>query len=590
MTKDHLISQYRQIQADNLYNAWITLVPLEDTLRRLESLDPSLPLYGQTFAVKDNIDVAGLPTTAACPTYAYTPTASNPVVQALLDAGALCLGKTNMDQFATGLVGTRSPHGAVKNAFVEDFISGGSSSGSAVAVARGHVDFALGTDTAGSGRVPAAFNRLIGLKPTRGRLSTRGAVPACRSLDCITFFTRSPGHARQLLELTSLFDALDPWSRKTTPHPSPRTPWRIGVPEPRQLFFDGDDSAREAYASAVEHWKALGHEIIEIDLDPFLETARLLYGGPWVAERFVAVGAFLRRQFEMRNAECEMPPISNEQSEISNSLDPTVTKIILSGSQPSAADAFAALHRLQELKRATEPVWERIDFLLLPTAPTCYRIADVQANPVELNSRLGTYTNFVNLLDLCALTVPHGTLASAVPTGPTLIAPAFHDEFLLEAAEAFLGAAATNDKTAIPHSPFRISHSPQVELAVVGAHLQGLPLHPQLTELGARFVRQTRTAPCYRLYALPDSTPPKPGMVRTASGGASIEVETYALSPEAFGRFVAQIPSPLGIGTVILEDGGQVKGFLCEPAGLQGAAEITSFGGWRAYLQNQKRG
>jgi allophanate hydrolase len=573
MTKSQLISQYRQIEADSSFHAWITPVPLEDNLRRLESLDPSLPLYGQTFAVKDNIDVAGLPTTAACPSYTYTPATSNPVVQALLDAGALCLGKTNMDQFATGLVGTRSPHGAVKNAFVDDFISGGSSSGSAVAVARGHVDFALGTDTAGSGRVPAAFNRLIGLKPTRGRLSTRGAVPACRSLDCITFFTRTPGHARQLLELTSHYDAQDPWSRAFTHHPIPAPPWRIGVPRPSQLYFDGDDSALQAYASAVERWKALGHEMVEIDLDPFLETARLLYGGPWVAERFAAVGAFLQK-------------ISPQPSALSHSLDPTVTQIILSGEKPTAVQAFQAFHRLQELKRATEPVWERIDFLLLPTAPTCYRIAEVQANPVELNSRLGTYTNFVNLLDLCALAVPHGTLASGVPTGPTLIAPAFHDEFLLEAAAAFLAEAR------ISNLKSQISNSPQVELAVVGAHLRGLPLHPQLTELSARFLRQTRTAPCYRLYALANTTPPKPGLIRVGQGeaGASIEVETYALSPEAFGRLVAQIPSPLGIGTVILEDGEQVRGFLCEPAGLQGAAEITSFGGWRAYLQNRKTG
>lgn len=570
-TRAKLHAHYEKIAADNLYHAWITLVPLEDNLRRLESLDPSLPLYGQTFAVKDNIDVAGLPTTAACPSYAYTPATSNPVVQALLDAGALCLGKTNMDQFATGLVGTRSPYGAVKNAFAPEFISGGSSSGSAVAVARGHVDFALGTDTAGSGRVPAAFNRLIGLKPTRGRLSTRGVVPACRSLDCVTFFTRTPGHARQLLELTSRYDTQDPWSRKSKPHPSPRSPWRIGVPEPRQLFFDGDDSAREAYASAVERWKALGHEMVEIDLDPFLETARLLYGGSWVAERFAAVGAFLQK-------------ISHQTLALSRSLDPTVTQIILSGEKLTAVQAFQGWHRLQELKRATEPVWDRIDFLLLPTAPTCYRIADVQANPVELNSRLGTYTNFVNLLDLCALTVPHGTLASGVPTGPTLIAPAFHDEFLLEAAAAFLG------EERISNFKSQIANSPQVELAVVGAHLRGLPLHSQLTELGARFLRQTRTAPCYRLYALAHTTPPKPGLIRVGEGegGASIEVETYALSPEAFGHFVAQIPSPLGIGTVILEDGEQVKGFLCEPAGLEAAEDITRHGGWRAYLESRK--
>jgi allophanate hydrolase len=564
-SQSKLHTHYEKIAADSRFNGWLHLVPLEENLSRLASLSPSLPLYGQTFAVKDNIDVAGLPTTAACPSYTYTPSASNPVVQSLLDAGAICLGKTNMDQFATGLVGTRSPHGEVKNALVEDFISGGSSSGSSVAVARGHVDFALGTDTAGSGRVPAAFNRLVGLKPTRGLLSTRGVVPACKSLDCVTFFTKDIAQAHTLLKITSTYDALDPWSRHSSPSSFPDKPWRIGVPEPHQLFFDGDDSAREAFASAVEHWKTIGHRIETINLDPFLETARLLYGGPWVAERYTAVGDFLQK-------------IRNQQSEIKNSLDPTVTKIILNGQIPTAVEAFHAFHRLQELKRSTEPVWEAIDFLLLPTAPTCYKITDVQANPVELNSRLGTYTNFVNLLDLCALAIPHGTLASGVPTGPTLIAPAFQDDFLLQAASHFLHES-------IPHSPFPISHSPQVKLAVVGAHLKGLPLHHQLVELGARFVRTTRTAPTYKLYALSNTIPPKPGMVRVNTGGASIEVETYALTPEAFGQFVARIPSPLGIGTVILEDGEEVKGFLCEPAGLEDATEITSMGGWRAYLR-----
>ncbi|MDX6766782.1 MAG: amidase family protein [Candidatus Methylacidiphilales bacterium] len=271
-------------------------------------------------------------------------------------------------------------------------------------------------------------------------------------------------------------------------------------------------------------------------------------------------------------------PSSNQKSEIRNSLDPTVTKIILNGQNPTAADCFHALHRLQELKRATEPVWESIDFLLLPTTPTCYRIDEVQANPVELNSRLGTYTNFVNLLDLCAVTVPHGSQVGGVPTGPTLLAPAFHDDFLLQAAAVFLG-----DKLHSLKSEIKDQKS-EIELAVVGAHLKGLPLHHQLVKLGARFLKLTRTAPTYKLYVLPDSTPPKPGMVRVNAGGASIEVETYALSPEAFGQFVAQIPSPLGIGTITLEEGETVKGFLCEPAALESAPEITAYGGWRGYL------
>lgn len=561
--KNKLVAHYQKIAPDRRFNAWIHLVPMEENLRRLESLDPTLPLYGKTFAVKDNIDVAGLPTTAGCPAYAYIPAQSNPAVQAFMDAGALCLGKTNMDQFATGLVGTRSPHGPGRNAFVEDYISGGSSSGSAIAVARGHVDFSLGTDTAGSGRVPAAFNQLVGIKPTRGLLSTRGVVPACKSLDCLSIFTRTTGEARSLLALAAHFDPQDPWSRPQMRAGRPGKPWRIGIPQENQLFFDGDESARKAYFSALDQWKSLGHILVTIDLEPFLEVARLLYGGPWVSERYTAVGEFIQH-------------INNQASEARHSLDPTVTQIILAGIKPNAADCFKALHRLQELRRATEPAWKAMDFLLLPTVPTCYPITEVQANPVELNSRLGTYTNFVNLLDLAALSIPHDTLASGVPTGVTLIGPAFCDDFLSDAAAQFFGETL----------PLAALHPlSTVRLAVVGAHLKGLPLHGQLVELDARYVRTTRTAPGYRLYVLPESKPLKPGMIRVNNGGGSIEVETYDLTPEAFGRFVSTIPSPLGIGTITLEDGECVKGFLCEPAALENAQEITQLGAWRAYLK-----
>ena len=571
MNPERIITQYQRIESDRAYPVWIQPVPREQTLDRLARLDPTLPLYGLTFAVKDNIDVAGLPTTAACPAYAYLPSASNPVVQALLDAGALCLGKTNMDQFATGLVGTRSPYGAVPNAWVPEFISGGSSSGSAVAVARGHVDFALGTDTAGSGRVPAAFNRLLGLKPTRGRLSTRGVVPACRSLDCVSIFTRTAALARQLLRLTSNYDSLDPWSRSTATNAVFPGRRRVGIPEIDSLFFDNDPSARVAFEAAVHQCRTLGDEPVHIDLTPFLETARLLYGGPWVAERFAAVGRFIEE-------------IQNGDPARRTALDPTVAQIILSGTRISAVDGFRAAHRLQELKRATEAVWQQVDYLLLPTVPTCYRIADVQAHPVELNSRLGTYTNFVNLLDLCALTIPCGTLACGVPTGPTLIAPTFHDELLLEVAADFLGETADRGEPTSCRLTEISAPASEVVLAVVGAHLRGLPLHPKLTQRHARFIRQDRTAPCYRLYALANSTPPKPGLVRVTDGGAGIEVELYGLDLAALGSLLAEVPAPLAIGTILLENGEAVKGFLCEPAGLSGALDITTHGGWRAYL------
>lgn len=504
------------------------------------STNPEGPLAGLRFAVKDNIDVAGMPTTAACPSYAYTPTESSPVVEALLDAGAVCLGKTNLDQFATGLVGTRSPYGPCRNVFHPDYISGGSSSGSAVAVANGEVDFALGTDTAGSGRVPAAFNQLIGLKPTKGLLSTKGVVPACASLDCVSIFSKTVEMARRVLR------ACAPPSRTSFRG----GPWRIGVADPESLFFDNDASAKAAYAAALAQWEARGHTLVYIDPAPFLAAARLLYEGPFVAERYAAVGAFL----------------DTEPAD----ADPTVSAIIRGGAKHTAHALFAAMDRLRELQAQAAELWKQMDLLMLPTAPTCYTIEAVQADPVRLNSNLGTYTNFVNLLDLCAIAVPCGTLASGIPTGVTLLAPAGQDEAMLHAAGVFLGEA----------EPQGIN---TVSLAVVGAHLRGMPLHHQLEALDARFLRAARTAPCYRLFALAGTKPPKPGLMRVAEGGAAIEIELYELTPAAFGDFVANIPPPLGIGTLQLEDGGSVKGFLCEPEGLHGAEDITHHGGWRGF-------
>ncbi|MCC5844475.1 MAG: allophanate hydrolase [Verrucomicrobia bacterium] len=498
------------------------------------------PLGGLRMAVKDNIDVAGMPTTAACPSYAYLPEQSAPVVEALLNAGAVCIGKTNLDQFATGLVGTRSPYGPCRNPHHPDYISGGSSSGSAVAVSTGEADFALGTDTAGSGRVPAAFNGLIGFKPTKGLLSTQGVVPACASLDCVSIFSKTVDMAR------SVFRACAP----PTSTSFPGGPWRIGVADPASLFFDNDPSAQAAYAAALAQWQARGHTLVFIDPAPFLAAARLLYEGPFVAERYAAVGAFL-----------DTEPADAE---------PTVSAIIRGGAKHPAQALFEAMDRLRELQAQAAERWQQMDLLMLPTAPTCYTIEAVQADPVRLNSNLGTYTNFVNLLDLCAIAVPCGTLASGIPTGVTLLAPAFQDEALFHAAEVFLGEAEAQPQN-------------MVALAVVGAHLRGMALHGQLETLNARFLRAARTAPCYRLYALAETNPPKPGLLRVAEGGAAIEIELYELTPAAFGEFVANIPAPLGIGTLQLEDGGRVKGFLCEPEGLRGAEDITHHGGWRGF-------
>ena len=528
-------------------------------------------LAGLTFAIKDNIDLAGAPTTVACPGYAYTPPASAHVVERLIAAGALPVGKTNLDQFATGLVGTRSPYGAPRNVFNPDYISGGSSSGSAVAVAAGLVDFALGTDTAGSGRVPAAFNQIIGLKPTRGLLSTRGVVPACRSLDCVSIFTRDIATAARVLTVAEGFDPADPFSRAQPPSNllgySMPSALRLGVPRADQLEWFGNTESPALFANALEHLRALGAEIIEVDFSPFLDAARLLYEGPWTAERYAAVGEFIERH--------------STSADVAHSagLDPTVSKIILGGKTPSAVDGFRATYRLAALRRAADTILASVDALVAPTTGTIYTVSEIAADPVRLNSNLGRYNNFMNLLDLCGLTLPAGRYSFGPGFGITLIAPAWHDRALLALGARYLGEPAP----AIPPST-----PPEITLAVCGAHLRGQPLHAQLTALGARFVAATITAPAYRLYALANTTPAKPGLARTSPGetGASIVVETYSLSPDAFGRFTAAVPPPMVIGNAELIDGTWVKSFLCEPHALRGAKDITSFGGWSAWLNS----
>ncbi len=543
--------------------AWISLVSWREvkaSLARLRSCSTDLPLYGVPFAIKDNIDLAGTPTTAACPAYAYTPDASAFAVARLVAAGAVPIGKTNMDQFATGLTGTRTPYGACASVADPRYVSGGSSSGSAVAVADGTVPFALATDTAGSGRVPAAMNGIVGFKASLGAIGTRGVVPACRSLDCVSLLTTSVADAARVLAVAVGHDPADPFARADrgaglagAPGPAPVAGARIAVPRPDQLVFGGDRLAAVAWDGARARAVALGWELVEIDYEPFAEAARLLYDGPWIAERFAAIGRFLT---------------GNRRS-----VDPIVRRVILAARDYSAADAFRAMHRLAELRLETRAAWEAADALLLPTAPTLFTAAEIADEPIVRNALLGTYTNFVNLLDLCAVAVPGGVRQDGLPFGVQLVAPAGADRSLLALAAHWHGEAAA---AATP--------SDRVRIAVVGAHLSGEPLNPQLLALGATLVETTRSAPGYRLYALPDTSPAKPGLVGGGvGGGPGIELEVWELAVEGFGRLVAGVPAPLVIGTVALEDGRAVKGFLCEADAVAGALDITPFGGWRAY-------
>lgn len=579
---------YARIRARGEDHVWITLRPEVDVLSEAAVLEArrsggeKLPLLGVPFAVKDNIDVAGLPTTAACPAFSYTPESDAVAVSRLRAAGALVIGKTNLDQFATGLVGVRSPYGAPSSVFHPDYISGGSSSGSAVAVAAGLVTFALGTDTAGSGRVPAAFNNIVGWKPTRGLVSTIGLVPACRSLDCISVFSLTCADAASLAAIVSAYDSSDPYSR-----PAPRvtpacaTGFRFGVPRASQLEFFGDSHASALYSASVARLRQLGGTPVEIDFTAFSATAALLYSGPWVAERLAALTPFIEQHPQV--------------------LHPVTAGIILGAKKFSAVDTFQALYRLEALRRAAAEQWARMDVLLLPTTPTIYTHAEIAAEPLALNTRLGTYTNFVNLLDLSAVAVPAGFRPDGLPLGVTLMGPAFHDADLLRLAAKLhseLGGRLGGTDTPLSavnaalaaHGSNTSAADALVNVAVVGAHLGGQPLNHQLTSRGAVLQRTTRTAADYRFYALRGTTPAKPGLLRSPGfTGSGIEVEVWQLSTPAFGAFTAEVPSPLAIGTVVLTDGSSVKGFVCEPAALTGAEEITHFGGWRAYLASLDR-
>ena len=538
----------------------------------LGPFDPQAkPLWGIPFAIKDNIDSAGMPTTAACPDYAYAAEKDAFVVAQLRAAGAVLIGKTNLDQFATGLVGVRSPYPAPKNALDPRIVPGGSSSGSAVSVARGMVGFALGTDTAGSGRVPAGLNGIVGLKPTLGALSNTGVVPACRTLDTLSVFALNVSDAYAVFGVAAQFDPADSYARPVTVPPlGPAAPtFTVGVPDSISREFFGDSAQASSFEDSLNTIAALGGEIVEIDFTPFYEVADMLYEGAWVAERYAVIEDLIR------NAP--------------DKLHPATRQVIGQAEKLSAADVFRGFYRLQDLKRQAVPLIDRCDLFCVPTTPTFYSLADLDADPIGPNTRFGTYTNFVNLLDMCGITVPTRPRSDGRPGSVTLLAAGGKDARIAAVAEALhrgcgtmTGATGWPVPETIPAVP--APEADEIALAAVGAHMTGLPLNGELTRLGARFLYAAETAAEYKLYSLPGGPPFRPGLIRDPEG-TGIALEVWALPKDRFGDFISGIPHPLGIGTVTLDDGASVKGFICEPIGIVGAEDITRFGGWRAYLE-----
>lgn len=567
-----------RVELSDTDNAWICLASAEQLDTQLADLQAllegtggdlsKLPLYGVPFAIKDNIDAAGWATTAACPEFAYSAGADASVVARLRAAGAVLIGKTNLDQFATGLVGTRSPHGAVCNSFNPAYVSGGSSSGSASVVARGLVPFSLGTDTAGSGRVPAGFNNIVGLKPTKGWLPNTGLVPACRTLDCISIFALTVADAQAVANIAGGYDAADAYSRANPNRAKvgmPAAP-RLAVPADPEFF--GDVQNQAVYEAALVKLRELGAELTEIDFTPFRELAEQLYYGSWVAERTVAV--------EGVNPEY---------------INPVVRGIVDNGHKYSACDAYKAEYIRAELSRQINDALAGFDAMVVPTSPTIRTLAEMEVEPVLFNSQFGTYTNFTNLADLSALAVPAGLRGDGLPAGITLIAPAWHDQALAAFGQRWqqlLGLPLGATGRTLPAAAASKQAPGCIRVAVVGAHLTGMPLNFQLATRDAVLVEQTTTTDAYRLYALPGTVPPKPGLAKVADDGAAIIVELWDVPQARFGEFVAEIPPPLGIGNVQLADGRWVKGFICEPYALDGARDITSFGGWRAFIASTK--
>ncbi|MBB6343278.1 allophanate hydrolase [Pseudomonas fluvialis] len=559
----------------NLFIHLLSQAELEPYLAALDAKSPAeLPLYGVPFAIKDNIDLAGIPTTAACPAFAYIPGESASVVQQLIALGAVPLGKTNLDQFATGLNGTRSPYGECRNSVHPDYPSGGSSAGSALTVALGVASFALGTDTAGSGRVPAALNNLIGLKASKGLISTAGVVPACRTLDCVTYLTTTALEASQLLALTAKLDARDEYSRANplwndaSAFGKPRAGFRFGVPA--QLEFLGCPESPALFAQAIEQLKALGGEAVEIDFAPFLEAARLLYEGPWVAERYSVAGKLIEEQ--------------------PDAVLPVIKAVLEKAPAVSGVDTFRAQYRLQALKAICDRIIADLDCVLTPAYPRPVTLDELHAEPVKRNSDLGYYTNFMNMLDYAAVAVPAGFMQNGLPWGVTLFGRAFTDQYLLGLADALQrqhGLPLSGERTLESPAPATLARHDSARVVVCGAHLDGLQLNWQLRQRGGRLLEATQSSPDYRLYALAGGPVQRPGMVRVAEGGAAIAVEVWELPSSELGSFLTGIPAPLGLGKVQLADGSWETGFICEGYGLAGASDITAFGGWRAWLASR---
>jgi allophanate hydrolase len=572
----HLSKQAQSLQH---HNTWIYLLSEEELqpyFDRLQGSTPDqLPLYGIPFAIKDNIDLAGIPTTAACKEYEYLAEQSAFVVTQLIAAGAIPLGKTNLDQFATGLVGTRSPYGETRNAFDPDYISGGSSSGSAVAVAQGLVSFSLGTDTAGSGRVPAAFNNIIGMKPSRGLLSNHGVIPACRTLDCVAIFATTTDDLHTLFTISAAYDQQDPYSRRNPTGNGNARPlsaqkqFSFAVPMPEQLEFFGNDQYRQLFKNSIEQLKQLGGQMHEIDFTPFMDAARLLYEGPWVSERYLAT-----------------QPLIDENPQ---ALMDVTRSIIVQGKDKTACDAFSSQYKLQACKQITDSILQPYDFLLTPTAGTIYTIDEVNNDPVQLNSNLGYYTNYMNLLDYASIAVPAGFADNGLPFGVTLVSFAFTDQKLLSFAQSLqqslqLKLGATDWELPAPMEAINAA-TDYTQIIVCGAHMQGLPLNHQLTERGATLVEQCHSSAHYKLVALPGGPPQRPGMLRVSDAGTAIAVEVWRISVDQLGSFLQGIPQPLGLGKVELYDGRWETGFICEGFVAQNAQDISHLGGWHAYLE-----
>jgi len=565
---------YRRIDSIGDPGIFITLFDKAELLEQAAALgahDPAKPLWGIPYVIKDNIDVGGKPTTAACPAYEYLAEKDAFVVQQLKDAGALAIGKTNLDQFATGLVGVRSPYQPPKNSVDPKIVPGGSSSGSAVAVGHGIVSFSLGTDTAGSGRVPGALNNIAGLKPTRGALSATGVVPACRTLDTISIFALTVEDTYAVYQVAAGYDEADAYSRRiATPPLSPVPPkLRIGIPDAATIEFCGDAVQAQSFADTVALLESEGAEIVEVNFTPFYDVALMLYEGAWVAERHTVIEDLMRDNPE--------------------AVHPVTRQVVGAALKLTATDAFRGFYRLKELARKTEPVLASLDLLCVPTMPTFYSVADLEADPIGPNSRNGTYTNFVNLLDMCGLAVPVAPRSDGRPGSVTLLAAAGQDALLAaigcrleQLGNHTLGATGWPLPDAEPPAP--AAGPNEIAIAVCGAHMSGMALNHELTSRGGRFLEATQTSDAYSLYALAGGPPKRPGLVRGDKGsGAPIDLEIWALPLAETGSFLKGIPAPLGLGTLELSDGRTVTGFLCEAVGLGGAENITHLKSWRSF-------